>query len=156
MYTLCTAGVRRHRAGGALLVSAAERQPSSRWRWVIFFTSFEVFFFGAVVILAKWVLERSPVDDLRRQPARGRRDVAYFIRGHPRLTKGLDALWAEDDERPRRPVHTGCPARQVVEDPSGSGGSATRRSRPSPRRAGAGAARVHVVRSSRSCASCGP
>src|SRR5206468_12962020 len=42
---------------GSLLIAGAERQPLFVFALVIFFTAFEVFFFGAVVILAKWVLD---------------------------------------------------------------------------------------------------
>src|SRR3972149_6560172 len=40
---------------GALLIAGAARQPPFVFALVIFFTAFEVFFFGAVVIAAKWV-----------------------------------------------------------------------------------------------------
>ena len=42
---------------GALLVAAAERQPVFLFALVIVFTAFEIFFFGAVVILARWMLD---------------------------------------------------------------------------------------------------
>src|SRR5262249_21190343 len=42
---------------GALLIAGAERQPLFVFALVIFFTAFEVFFIGAVLIAAKWVLD---------------------------------------------------------------------------------------------------
>jgi hypothetical protein len=83
----------------SLLVAAAERQPIFVLALVIFFTSFEVFFFGAVVILAKWVLDEIAgwtifVGNLLAAAAM----LAYFVRGHPRMTRSLGTLWAEDEE----------------------------------------------------------
>ena len=80
------------------LVAAADRQPIFTLALIIFFTSFEVFFFGAVVILAKWVLDEIAgwtifVGNLLAAAAM----LSYYIRGHPRLTKGLGSLWAEED-----------------------------------------------------------
>src|SRR5437867_3059955 len=42
---------------GSVLIAGAEQQPLFVFALVIFFTAFEVLFFGAVVILAKWVLD---------------------------------------------------------------------------------------------------
>ena len=42
---------------GALLIAGAERQPLFVFALVIFFTAFEVFFTGGVLIAAKWVLD---------------------------------------------------------------------------------------------------
>src|SRR4029453_14717624 len=42
---------------GALLIEGAERQPLLVFALVILFTAFEIFFFGAVVILASWILD---------------------------------------------------------------------------------------------------
>src|SRR2546426_3177805 len=42
---------------GALLIAGAERQPLFVFALVIFFTAFEVFFIGGVLIAAKWVLD---------------------------------------------------------------------------------------------------
>jgi hypothetical protein len=82
----------------AALVAAADRQPIFTLALIIFFTSFEVFFFGAVVILAKWVLDEIAgwtifVGNLLSAAAM----LGYFIRGHPGLTRGLASTWAEED-----------------------------------------------------------
>jgi hypothetical protein len=42
---------------GAFLVAAAERQPVILFALIIVFTAFEISFFGAVVILASWILD---------------------------------------------------------------------------------------------------
>jgi hypothetical protein len=82
----------------AVLVAAADRQPMFTLALIIFFTSFEVFFFGAVVILAKWVLDEIAgwtifVGNLLAAAAM----LGYFIRGHPGLTRSLASTWAEED-----------------------------------------------------------
>ncbi|OGL24995.1 MAG: hypothetical protein A3G44_00190 [Candidatus Rokubacteria bacterium RIFCSPLOWO2_12_FULL_73_47] len=67
---------------GALLIAGAERQPLFVFALVIFFTAFEVFFFGAVVIAAKWVLDEI---------------AGYFFRRHRALARRLTEAWTEDD-----------------------------------------------------------
>ena len=42
---------------GALLIAGAERQPMLIFALVILFTSFEIFFFGLVLIAASWILD---------------------------------------------------------------------------------------------------
>src|SRR6185369_154743 len=42
---------------GALLIAGAERQPLLVFALVILFTAFEIFFFGAVIIMASWILD---------------------------------------------------------------------------------------------------
>ena len=83
----------------AALVAAADRQPIFTLALVIFFTSFEVFFFGAVVILAKWVLDEIAgwtifVGNLLAAAAM----LAFYIRAHPGLTAGLGTLWADEED----------------------------------------------------------
>jgi hypothetical protein len=82
----------------ALLIAGAERQPLFVFALVIFFTAFEVFFFGAVVILAKWVLDELAgwtifVGNLLSAAAM----LAYFFKGHRTLARRLTEAWGEDD-----------------------------------------------------------
>jgi hypothetical protein len=82
----------------SLLIAGAERQPLFVFALVIFFTAFEVFFFGAVVILAKWVLDELAgwtifVGNLLSAAAM----LAYFFKGHRTLARRLTEAWGEDD-----------------------------------------------------------
>src|SRR5207302_808644 len=75
---------------GSLLIAGAERQPLFVFALVIFFTAFEVFFFGAVVILAKWVLDELAgwtifVGNLLSAAAM----LGYFFKGHRTLARRL-------------------------------------------------------------------
>src|SRR6266566_5292211 len=63
-----------------------------------FFTAFEVFFFGAVVILAKWVLDELAgwtvfVGNLLAAAGM----LGYFFTGHRTLARRLTEAWADDD-----------------------------------------------------------
>jgi len=83
---------------GAALIAGAERQPVFIFALVIFFTAFEVFFFGAVVILAKWVLDELAgwtvfVGNLLAAAGM----LGYFFTGHRGLARRLTAAWAEED-----------------------------------------------------------
>ena len=83
---------------GALLIAGAERQPLFIFALVIFFTAFEVFFFGAVVILAKWVLDELAgwtvfVGNLLAAAGM----LGYFFAGHRGLARRLTAAWADED-----------------------------------------------------------
>jgi len=83
---------------GAALIAGAERQPLFVFALVIFFTAFEVFFVGGVLIAAKWVLDDLAgwtifVGNLLATGAM----LAYFIRGHRALARRLTTAWAEDD-----------------------------------------------------------
>jgi hypothetical protein len=83
---------------GAALIAGAERQPLLVFALVIFFTAFEVFFFGAVVILAKWVLDELAgwtvfVGNLLAAAGM----LAYFFTGHRGLARRLTAAWADED-----------------------------------------------------------
>jgi len=83
---------------GALLIAGAERQPLFVFALVIFFTAFEVFFTGGVLIAAKWVL-----DEIAGWTVFvGNRlatfvMLAYFFKGHHELARRLTAAWAEED-----------------------------------------------------------
>ena len=83
---------------GALLIAGAERQPLFIFALVIFFTAFEVFFFGAVVILAKWVLDELAgwtvfVGNLLAAAGM----LGYFFAGHRGLARRLTAAWVDED-----------------------------------------------------------
>jgi len=83
---------------GAALIAGAERQPLFVFALVIFFTAFEVFFFGAVVILAKWVLDELAgwtvfVGNLLAAAGM----LGYFFTVHRRLAHRLTAAWADED-----------------------------------------------------------
>jgi len=83
---------------GAALIAGAERQPLFVFALVIFFTAFEVFFFGAVVILAKWVLDALAgwtvfVGNLLAATGM----LGYFFAGHRGLARRLTAAWADED-----------------------------------------------------------
>src|SRR5205814_732003 len=76
----------------AALIAGAERQPLFDFALVIFFTAFEVFFFGAVVILAKWVLDALAgwtvfVGNLLAAAGM----LGYFFVGHRGLARRLTA-----------------------------------------------------------------
>jgi hypothetical protein len=83
---------------GALLIAGAERQPLLVFGLVILFTAFEIFFFGAVVILASWVLDELAgwtifVGNILAAAAM----LAYYFSGHRTLARRLTGAWAEED-----------------------------------------------------------
>jgi hypothetical protein len=83
---------------GAALIAAAERQPLFVFALVIFFTAFEVFFIGGVLIAAKWVLDELAgwtvfVGNLLATVAM----LGYFFANHRALARRLTAAWAEED-----------------------------------------------------------
>jgi len=83
---------------GAALIAGAERQPLFVFALVIFFTAFEVFFIGGVLIAAKWVLDEIAgwtilLGNLLATAAM----LGYFFRGHRALARRLTAAWAEED-----------------------------------------------------------
>jgi len=83
---------------GSVLIAGAEQQPLFVFALVIFFTAFEVLFFGAVVILAKWVLDELAgwtifVGNLLAAAAM----LGYFFAGHRTLARRLTEAWADDD-----------------------------------------------------------
>src|SRR5207245_2954927 len=75
---------------GSVLIAGAEQQPLFVFALVIFFTAFEVLFFGAVVILAKWVLDELAgwtifVGNLLAAAGM----LGYFFTGHRTLARRL-------------------------------------------------------------------
>src|SRR2546426_1868976 len=83
---------------GAMLIAAAERQPLFVFALVIFFTAFEVFFIGGVLIAATWLLDEIAgwtvlVGNLLATAAM----LAYFLANHRALARRLTAAWAEED-----------------------------------------------------------
>src|SRR5213596_644988 len=83
---------------GDVLIAGAERQPLFVFALVIFFTAFEVFFFGAVVILAKWVLDELAgwaifVGNLLSAAAM----LGYFFKGQRTLARRLTEAWVDED-----------------------------------------------------------
>jgi hypothetical protein len=83
---------------GALLLAGAERQPLFLFALVIVFTSIEVFFFGAVVIAASWVLDELAgwtvfLGNLLAAASM----LFYYFKGHRGLTYRLTAAWVEDE-----------------------------------------------------------
>jgi hypothetical protein len=82
----------------AVLIAAAERTPVFVFALVILFTAFEVFFFAAVVVGARWVLDEVAaweifVGNLLAAATM----LAYFYTGHRTLARRLDAAWTEED-----------------------------------------------------------
>jgi hypothetical protein len=83
---------------GALLIEGAERQPLLVFALVILFTAFEIFFFGAVVIMASWILDEVAgwtifVGNILAAAAM----LAYYFMGHRTLARRLSQAWAEED-----------------------------------------------------------
>lgn len=83
---------------GAFLMAGAERQPVLIFGLVILFTAFEIFFFGAVIIAASWVLDELAgwtvfVGNLLAAAAM----LAYYFKGHRGLARKLTSAWAEDE-----------------------------------------------------------
>jgi hypothetical protein len=83
---------------GALLIAGAERQPMLIFALVILFTSFEIFFFGLILIAASWVMDEVAgwtifVGNILAAAAM----LAYYFRRHRALAHRLTAAWADDD-----------------------------------------------------------
>ena len=83
---------------GALLIAGAERQPLLVFGLVILFTAFEIFFFGAVIIVASWVLDELAgwtifVGNILAAAAM----LAYYFSGHRTLARRLTQAWAEEE-----------------------------------------------------------
>ncbi len=83
---------------GAALIAGAERQPMFIFALVIFFTAFEVFFFGAVVIAAKWVLDELAgwtvfLGNLLAAASM----LGYFFKAHRALAHRLTGAWIDED-----------------------------------------------------------
>jgi len=83
---------------GASVIAGAERQPLLAFALVILFTAFEVFAFGAIVIVASWILDELAgwtifVGNLLAATAM----LAYYFRRHRTLARRMTAAWAEED-----------------------------------------------------------
>jgi hypothetical protein len=83
---------------GAMLIAAAERQPLFLFALVIFFTAFEVFFIGGVLIAATWILDELAgwtilVGNLLATVGM----LTYFFTSHRALARRLTEAWAEED-----------------------------------------------------------
>ncbi|MGH7278561.1 MAG: hypothetical protein ACREJG_07720 [Candidatus Rokuibacteriota bacterium] len=83
---------------GAMLIAGAEHQPMLLFGLVILFTSFEVFFFGAIIIAASWVLDELAgwaifVGNLLAAAAM----LAYYFSGHRSLARRLNTAWADEE-----------------------------------------------------------
>jgi len=83
---------------GAFLIAGAERQPVLVFALVILVTAFEVMFFGAVLIVASWVLDELAgwtifVGNVLAATAM----LAYYFRHHRALVRRITAAWAEDE-----------------------------------------------------------
>jgi len=81
----------------AVLIAGAEREPMLVFALVIGFTAFEVFFFGAVVMVARWVLDEVAgwtifVGNVLAAASM----LAYFFKGHRSLARRMAAAWEED------------------------------------------------------------
>ena len=84
---------------GALLIAGAERQPMLIFALVIVFTSFEIFFFGLILIAASWVLDEVAgwtifVGNILAATGM----LAYYFRRHRTLAHRLTAAWADEDQ----------------------------------------------------------
>jgi hypothetical protein len=82
----------------ALLLAGAEREPMLVFFVVLLFTAFEVAFFGAIFVVARWVLDELAgwtifVGNLLAASVM----LAYFFKGHRTLAHRLTAVWADED-----------------------------------------------------------
>jgi len=83
---------------GAFLIAGAERQPMLIFALVILFTSFEIFFFGLILIAASWVMDELAgwtvfVGNVLAAVAM----LAFYFRRHPTLAHKLATAWEADD-----------------------------------------------------------
>ena len=83
---------------GAFLIAGAERQPMLIFALVILFTSFEIFFFGLILIAAAWVMDELAgwtvfVGNVLAAAAM----LAFYFRRHRGLAHRLSAAWDTDD-----------------------------------------------------------
>ena len=81
----------------SFLIAAAERQPVFVFFLIILFTAFEVASFGAIIIVANWLLNEVAgwtifVGNLLAAGAM----LAYFFRRHRTLASRLTDAWADD------------------------------------------------------------
>src|SRR6266850_816540 len=83
---------------GAFLIAGAEHQPMLIFALVILFTSFEIFFFGLILIAASWVMDELAgwtvfVGNVLSAAAM----LAFYFRRHRGLAHRLAAAWETDD-----------------------------------------------------------
>jgi hypothetical protein len=83
---------------GAMLIAGAEHQPVFVFPLVILFTTFEVAFFGAVLIIAKWVLDEVAgwqilVGNLLAAAAM----LAYYFNEHRGLAHRMNEAFLDED-----------------------------------------------------------
>jgi len=83
---------------GSLLIEGAERQPVLVFALVILFTAFEIFFFGAIVIAASWVLDELAgwtifVGNILAAAVM----LAYYFKSHRTLARRLTQAWVEEE-----------------------------------------------------------
>jgi len=83
---------------GAFLIAGAEQQPMLIFALVILFTSFEIFFFGLILIAASWVMDELAgwtvfVGNVLAAAAM----LAFYFRRHRGLAHRLAAAWETDD-----------------------------------------------------------
>jgi hypothetical protein len=83
---------------GAFLIAGAERQPMLIFALVILFTSFEIFFFGLILIAASWIMDELAgwtvfVGNVLSAAAM----LAFYFRRHRGLAHRLSAAWDADD-----------------------------------------------------------
>jgi hypothetical protein len=83
---------------GAILIAGAEKQPMLIFALVILFTSFEVLFFGLILIAASWILDEVAgwtifVGNILAATAM----LAYYFRRHRGLAHRLTTAWADED-----------------------------------------------------------
>ena len=82
----------------AVLIAGAEREPMFVFALVILFTAFEVFFFGAVVMAARWVLdELSAWEIFVGNVLAAAAMLAYFYKGHRTLARRTAAVWTDEE-----------------------------------------------------------
>jgi hypothetical protein len=82
----------------SVLIAGAEREPMFIFALVILFTAFEVFFFAALVIGARWVLAELAgwtifVGNLLAAASM----LAYFYQGHRGLARRMAEVWTDDE-----------------------------------------------------------
>ena len=83
---------------GAFLIAGAERQPMLIFALVILFTSFEIFFFGLILIAASWVMDELAgwtvfVGNVLAAAAM----LAFYFRRHRGLAHRLATAWESED-----------------------------------------------------------
>jgi hypothetical protein len=80
------------------LVAAAERQPFFVFALIILFCAFEIGFFGAIVLMASWMLgELAGWTIFAGNVLAAAAMLTYFVRRHPALGQRLTHAWLEED-----------------------------------------------------------